>query len=103
MQLILKVYGKILLMSQIHIPMTDDKNAPIMLSQDIQKAYIAVDESGTTAAAATAATATLQVGSVETYHRPLILNIDHPFIFIIFDMNTQLILFMGNVWNPSQN
>ncbi len=78
-------------------PMTDFK--PLRVSQVIQKTYVAVDESGTVAAAATGAG---MVGAaVVEEHKPLVLKINHPFLFMIYDTQTQLILFIGNVWDPS--
>ncbi len=57
------------------------------------KAFVAVDEEGTEAAAATGA-AILQSG-------PTSFTADHPFIFIIQDRDTGQILFMGRVMNPA--
>ncbi len=58
--------------------------------------YIAVDETGTEAAAAT----TVIVGptAIANYQ----LTIDHPFFFAIREMKSGLILFAGTVSNPAQ-
>jgi serpin B len=59
------------------------------LSQVIQKTYLAVDEKGTTAAAATG-------GAVATAaHLPMI--VDHPFAFAIIDNATDAPLFLGAI------
>ncbi len=60
------------------------------------KTFVAVDENGTEAAAATAVVmADLSI--------PEIVNIsaDKPFIFIIYDHFTRTILFMGRVLDPT--
>ncbi|MDB5134727.1 MAG: serpin family protein [Mucilaginibacter sp.] len=61
------------------------------------KAYVAVDEDGTEAAAATSVTVT---ATAVMEHQ---ITINHPFIFVIREMNTGLILFAGTVNNPLQN
>jgi serpin B len=70
-------------------------NTPLQISQVVHKAFVAVDESGTTAAAATS------VGITTTVARPANNpTFDHPFIFAIREMNSGLILFIGTVNNP---
>ena len=59
------------------------------------KAYIAVDETGTEAAAATSVT----IGTSAIENPPTV-TIDHPFIFVIREMKTGLIIFSGTVNNP---
>jgi serpin B len=59
-------------------------------------AFVAVDEKGTEAAAATAVLAV--PASLPEY-----MNIDHPFIFVIRDTVHGQILFIGRVLNPVQN
>lgn len=76
--------------------MTGDKD--LFISAVIHKAYVAVDEKGTEAAAATAVI-------METAGAPLwdvSLRVDRPFIYIIRDLQTGQILFMGRVVNPAQ-
>ena len=58
------------------------------------KAYVAVDEEGTEAAAATAV---FMADSIS-----VMFNADHPFLFLIKDNSTGTILFMGRVTNPLQ-
>ncbi len=57
------------------------------------KAYVSVNEEGTEAAAATGVSMVLSIPSMMT--------IDHPFIFLIRDIETGTILFMGRVVDPS--
>ena len=72
------------------------KQESLFISDVIHEAYIAVDEEGTEAAAATAVimelTAMPQV--VELY-------IDRPFLFALRDLETGALLFLGRVADPS--
>lgn len=71
----------------------------LFISDIIQKALIEVDEKGTVAAAATVAIMTATaIGSAPA---PVTFNAHHPFLFIIYDTHSNLILFMGQVINPS--
>ena len=60
------------------------------------KAFVAVDESGTEAAAATAVVVSL-TGIPDS---PVQLQINRPFMFLIMDYGTDTILFAGRVINP---
>jgi serpin B len=62
------------------------------------KAYVAVDEEGTEAAAATAVV--MDVKGMPM--RPVEVQVDRPFIFLIRDVQTGAILFLGHVVNPAQ-
>ena len=68
----------------------------LYIGKVLHKAFISVDEKGTEAAAATAV-AISTITSVILRPPPLPLVIDRPFIFLIRDRNTGLILFMGKV------
>lgn len=61
------------------------------------KAFVAVDEKGTEAAAATAVVMNLKAMP----GKPKEVRADRPFIFLIRDMQTGTILFMGHVVNPA--
>jgi serpin B len=74
-----------------------NSSTPLQISRVDQKAYIDVDESGTTAAAATV----VAVGTTAVPNPPPTV-IDHPFIFVIRQVNTGLILFAGVMNNPLQ-
>jgi serpin B len=65
------------------------------IDQVIHKAVIQVDEQGTTAAAATAI-----VTFGGTPAPPVLFKVDRPFLFILFDRKTGLILFIGQVFDP---
>ena len=68
----------------------------LYISDVIHKAFIATDESGTEAAAATAVIMRATAMPVA----PLEVKIDRPFIFVIRDIKTGTVLFMGRVMNP---
>lgn len=76
--------------------MTD--NRELFVSDVIHKAFVAVDEKGTEAAAATAVIMELAMAPMFD----ISLTIDRPFIFIIRDTVSGQILFMGRVVNPAQ-
>jgi serpin B len=69
---------------------------PLNITRVDHKAFIEVDESGTTAAAAT-----VVVIGVSAVLNPPPTVIDHPFIFAIREMSSGLILFTGVVNNPT--
>jgi serpin B len=70
----------------------------LFISDVIHKAFVAVDEQGTEAAAATAVI--MKATSAPMYE--VRLTIDRPFIFIIRDLTSGQILFIGRVENPVQ-
>ena len=70
----------------------------LFISDVIHKAFVAVDEEGTEAAAATAVI--MEVTSAMM--SDITLTIDRPFIFIIRDIPSGQILFIGRVLNPVQ-
>jgi serpin B len=70
----------------------------LKISSVTHKAYVAVDENGTTAAAAT--TVTVIPTDVLIPSRIVI---DHPFLFVIREMKTGLIVFTGIVNDPTQS
>lgn len=71
----------------------------VMISGVLHQAFIETNEEGTEAAAATI------VGIMTTSMppAPLILNLDHPFLYIIRETSTNTILFMGKVADPLAN
>ena len=69
----------------------------LYISAVVHKAFVAVDEKGTEAAAATGVI--VSVTSAPLFD--VTLTIDRPFIFIIRDIPTGQILFLGRVLNPS--
>ncbi len=70
----------------------------IYISEAIHKAFIAVDESGTEAAAATAVMT--KGGGPPPAAPPIEFTADHPFLFLIRDVKTDAIVFMGRLAEP---
>ena len=70
----------------------------LVISDVIHKAFVAVDEEGTEAAAATASIAIPVSGAPGP---PVEVIVDRPFIFLIRDRATGTILFVGRVLDPS--
>jgi len=73
------------------------KEETLYISDVIHEAYIAVDEEGTEAAAATAIV--MRDGGMPM--EPLVLTIDRPFMFALRDLETGAVLFMGRVTDPT--
>jgi len=73
-------------------------NKDLFISDVIHKAFVSVDEAGTEAAAATAVIMKL-TAMPET---PVEVTLDRPFIFLIRDIETGAILFVGRVMNPAE-
>jgi serpin B len=76
-----------------------DGTTDLYIFDVIHKAFVDVNESGAEAAAATGVIVGVET-AVEP-EPPLIVTIDHPFIFFIRDIETGTILFVGRVLNPS--
>jgi len=72
---------------------------PLKVQTVVQKAHAAVDEEGTTAAAATGMA--VQATSL-VLPRPLQLRVDRPFVFLLRDLASGQILFLGRVTDPRQ-
>jgi serpin B len=69
-------------------------NRDLFLADVIHKAFVSVDEEGTEAAAATAA---VMVPTITPRETPIDFRVDHPFIFLIRDIKTSAVLFVGRV------
>ena len=74
-----------------------DGTRTLFIGSVVHKAFVAVDEAGTEAAAATAI---VMVGSGMTQPTYVTVTIDRPFLFLIRDNATGAILFMGRVLDP---
>jgi len=73
----------------------------LKIDKVIHKAFIETDEEGTEAAAATVVTMMIDCAG-EFEPQPKIFIADHPFMFMIQDKKTGLILFMGRFENPDK-
>jgi serpin B len=91
-------------LARMGMPLAFDSNADfsgidgtrdLFISAVVHKAYVAVDEEGTEAAAATA-------GAIEVtmLQRTAVFRADHPFVFLIRDNRSGSILFMGRLADP---
>jgi len=67
----------------------------LYIGEALHKAFIAVDEKGTEAAAST-----IVIGMASSMPHGIFLNIDRPFFYVIRDSPSGSILFMGRVINP---
>lgn len=74
--------------------MTD--TADLHISGVVHKAYVKVNEEGTEAAAATGVT----VGVTALPAPPPVFKADQPFLFLIRDDSSGMVLFLGHVMNP---
>ena len=72
-------------------------NRDLAIDDVLHKAFVSVDEAGTEAAAATAVIMTLTAVPAP----PVVVTVDRPFIFLIRDIETGTILFIGRIVNPS--
>jgi serpin B len=74
-----------------------DGRRDLFIQDVLHKAFVSVDEAGTEAAAATA----VIVGATAVPAKPIEVKVDRPFIFLIRDVETGTILFLGRVLNPA--
>jgi serpin B len=72
-------------------------NRELSITDVVHKAFVSVDEAGTEAAAATA----VVVGLTAVPEQPVQVTVDSPFMFLIRDIETGTVLFIGRVVNPS--
>ncbi|MCD6567663.1 MAG: serpin family protein [Dehalococcoidia bacterium] len=71
-------------------------NRDLFISDVVHKAFVSVDEAGTEAAAATA----VVMGLTAMPDPPVEVTVDCPFIFLIRDIETGTVLFVGRLMNP---
>ena len=74
-----------------------DGTRDLFISDVLHKAWVTVDEAGTEAAAATAVIVPL----VSYPGPPVVLTVNRPFLFVIRDVPTGTILFVGRVVDPA--
>lgn len=77
-----------------------NKNRVLFISEAKQKTFIDVNEEGTEAAAVTSIGIARNTAIGGT-PGPIYLNVDSPFLFMIYESNSNTILFMGKIFNPS--
>ena len=79
-----------------------EPNENLFISAAFHKAFVEVDEKGTEAAAATAIVVGVGTTSVRPRIVPKRFIADHPFLFLIRDLKTDAILFIGRVADPTR-
>jgi serpin B len=76
-----------------------DPKGGLAISEVVHKAFVDVSEQGTEAAAATGiavhATAVMRMPE-----QPIVFRADHPFLFLIRDTRTGVVLFIGRLMTP---
>jgi len=72
-------------------------NRDLFIGDVIHKAFVSVDEAGTEAAAATA----VVMPTAGPPEEPVEVTVDRPFVFLIHDIETGTILFVGRIVAPS--
>jgi serpin B len=75
--------------------MTGDRS--LAIAEILHKAFVSVDEEGTEAAAATA----VVMKETSAPDEPVEVTMDRPFVFLIRDIETGAILFVGRVMDPA--
>jgi serpin B len=74
-----------------------DGNRDLYIGSVLHKAFVAVDENGTEAAAATAV---IMEAMSALVGEPIVFTVDRPFLYLIRDTRTGGILFVGRVVAP---
>jgi serpin B len=73
-------------------------NGGLAISEVMHKAFVDVSEQGTEAAAATGMT--MRATAMVMPQPAVVFRADHPFLFLIRDTRTGVILFIGHLMNP---
>jgi len=91
-------FSEMVKLAEIKRTFGEDYN--VYVSQAIHKANIDFSEEGIKAAAVTAFVMTMDA-SIGNVPRPVIINIDRPFLFMIIDKQTKETWFVGTVYEPN--
>jgi serpin B len=70
----------------------------LAISEVVHKAFVDVSERGTEAAAATGIT--MRATAMHLSEKPVVFRADHPFLFLIRDTRTGVVLFIGRLMKP---
>jgi serpin B len=92
---VLAALGLVDLFKPKKVDLTGISDEKLTVSSAFHKTFVAVDEKGTEAAAATAITL-----SIESADRPTPFVVDRPFLFLIRDTRSGLFLFLGRYSDP---
>ena len=74
-----------------------DGTKDLLIQDVVHKAFVDVDEAGTEAAAATA----VMIALKGMPQQPIKVTVDRPFVFFIRDIQTNTVLFVGRLHDPS--
>jgi serine protease inhibitor len=69
----------------------------LFIAHVVHEATITVDEKGTEASAATA----VAIAATAMPAQPIVMHVDHPFLFALRDLPTGAVLFLGRISDPS--
>ena len=72
----------------------------LFIGEVFHKTFLALDEQGTEAAAATTVAVVSATGGLSTPPRSIVVKVDHPFLFAIQHCGSGTCLFLGRVTNP---
>jgi len=72
----------------------------LFIGEVFHKTFLALDEEGTEAAAATAVAVVAGMGIPSTPPQPIVVKVDHPFLFAIQHCGSGACLFLGRVTDP---
>jgi serpin B len=75
-------------------------NDYLFIGEVFHKTFLALDEEGTEAAAATAVAMVAGLGIFSTPPQPIVVKVDHPFLFAIQHREGGACLFLGRVTDP---
>jgi len=75
-----------------------DPQDRLFIDQVVHRSFVKVDEAGTEAAGATAVL--MRFGAAARPPKPKLFQADHPFVFLIRDVRSGMILFIGRVTDP---
>jgi serpin B len=75
-----------------------DSNRDLAISEVVHKAFVDVSEQGTEAAATTGIA--VRATALRMPEQVVVFRADHPFVFLIRDTRTQVVLFIGRLMNP---
>ncbi|KIC74915.1 putative serpin-like protein [Neochlamydia sp. TUME1] len=92
----------------MHTPFSEQANFSkisefkgLKIGNVLHKVYLSMDENGSEVAAATSIS--MNVTSILEPKAPVIFQVDHPFIYMIYEKKTGTILFMGRVTDPNKS
>ncbi|MCB1083874.1 MAG: hypothetical protein KDK61_06155, partial [Simkania sp.] len=77
-----------------------DGKQDLYISQALHESVLSIDEGGIFAAAGSSITFSLK--SFREPENPIEMNVNHPFLYAIYDFDTNLLLFLGECLNPAE-